>query len=38
MADVIINKLKSVNVVVPFAEIARSAKEEGRNKLAGLVS
>ena len=38
VADVIIEKLKCTNVVVPFAEIARSAKEEGRKDLAALVS
>lgn len=37
VAAMIIEKLKSTNVVVPFAEIARSAKEEGKNELAALV-
>ena len=37
VAQVIIQRLKSTNVTVPFAEIARSAKEEGRKDLASLV-
>ena len=37
VAEVIIQRLKSANVIVPFAEIARSAKEEGRKDLASLV-
>ena len=37
VADVIIQRLKSTNVVLPFAEIARCAKEEGRKNLASLV-
>ena len=38
IADVIIQRLESCNVVVPFAEIARSAKAAGRKELASLVS
>ena len=38
IADIIIQKLKGTTVVVPFAEISRSAKEEGRKELATLVS
>ena len=36
-AELIIQRLKSTNVIVPFAEIARCAKEEGRKDLASLV-
>jgi hypothetical protein len=37
-AEIIIHRLKNTNVIVPFAEIARCAKEEGRKELASLVS
>lgn len=38
IAEIIIQRLESCNVVVPFAEIARSAKLAGRKELASLVS
>jgi hypothetical protein len=36
-AEIIIHRLKNTNVIVPFAEIARCAKEEGRKELASLL-
>lgn len=37
VANVIIEKLNKSVAVVPFAEIARAARDIGRNRLAALV-
>ena len=37
VAEMIIQKLKDTSAVVSFAEIARAAWEDGRNRLAGQV-
>jgi hypothetical protein len=37
IAEMIIQRLKTSNVAVPFAEIARCAKDEGRKELAALL-